>query len=56
MMSTPLESIHKFCGACAGSPFEVKTCGGDKCMNGDCRPGSAGFLNFAWAKGAHRSS
>src|SRR5208337_4047637 len=26
--------IHKFCVACVGgSPFQVKNCGGDKCLN-----------------------
>ena len=35
-MSTPGHAIHSFCVQCAGSPFEVKDCGGDKCLNGGC--------------------
>ena len=33
---TPQESIRKFCVDCVGSPFEVKECGGDHCLNGGC--------------------
>ena len=51
-MSTPLEAIHKFCVACVGSPFEVKDCGGDKCLNGECYPnGECWFYKFRLGKG-----
>ena len=49
---TPGEAIHKFCVACAGSPFEVKDCGGDKCLNGGCYPsGECWFYKFRLGKG-----
>jgi len=31
---TPLQAIRKICVACVGSPFLVKDCGGDQCLNG----------------------
>lgn len=33
---TPLEAIHRFCVVCVGSPFGIRDCGGDKCLNGGC--------------------
>jgi len=35
-MSTPLESIRKYCTACVGSPHDVRNCCGDQCKNGGC--------------------
>jgi len=31
---TPLQAIRKVCVACVDSPFLVKHCGGDQCLNG----------------------
>lgn len=33
---TPLEAIHHFCVECVGSIYDVRECGGDKCLNGGC--------------------
>ena len=34
--NTPGEAIHKFCVQCVDSIYEVKNCGGEKCLNGGC--------------------
>ena len=51
--STPGEAIHKFCVACVGgSPFEVKNCGGEKCLNGGCASsGECSFYKFRLGNG-----
>lgn len=54
-MSTPLESVHKFCVQCVGSPFEVKDCGGDKCKNGGCNKNGA-CLFYPYRLGSGRPS
>lgn len=53
LTSTPGEAIHRFCVACVGgSPFEVKTCGGEKCLNGGCAPsGECWFYKFRLGRG-----
>src|SRR5208337_1607502 len=49
---TPVEAIHKFCVACVGSPFEVKDCGGNKCLNGGCTSsGECWFYKFRLGNG-----
>jgi len=32
MTKTPLKAIRAFCVECVGSPYEVRDCGGDKCL------------------------
>jgi hypothetical protein len=51
-MITPLEAIHKFCVTCVGSPFEVKDCGGDACLNGGRdKNGVCWFYKYRLGKG-----
>jgi hypothetical protein len=33
---TPQEAVRAFCVGCAGKADEVKSCGGDQCLNGAC--------------------
>jgi len=49
---TPLEAIRKICVACAGSPYEVKDCGGNNCLGdqGD-EKGVCYFFPFRFGKG-----
>ncbi len=45
---TPGQAVRKFCISCVGgSPFEVKSCGGDKCLNG----GVCWFYRFRQGSG-----
>lgn len=51
-MSTPGESIRKFCVECVQSVYEVKNCGGDKCLNGGCdEKGICYFYKYRMGKG-----
>ncbi len=52
-MSTPLQSIRRFCVQCVGGkPTEVKNCGGDKCLNGaSSRAGKCWFYKYRMGKG-----
>jgi hypothetical protein len=49
---TPLAAIRKVCVTCVGSVYEVKDCGGNKCLdgqgddNGDCY-----FFPFRFGRG-----
>ena len=49
---TPLEAIRKICVACVGSPYEVKDCGGDACLDsqGD-EQGVCHFFPFRLGRG-----
>jgi hypothetical protein len=49
---TPLKAIRKVCVACAGSPYDVADCGGDKCLgeSGDAN-GACYFFPFRLGKG-----
>ena len=44
---TPGQAIRKFCLQCVGSPYEVKTCGGDKLLTG----GVCNFYKYRMGKG-----
>jgi hypothetical protein len=51
-MTTPAQAIHRFCTACVGSPFEVRDCRGDHCLNGGCDPrGICLFFPYRLGKG-----
>jgi len=50
---TPLQAIRRFCIQCVGNePFQVSTCGGDKCLNGGCdKNGVCYFYKYRMGKG-----
>ncbi len=50
---TPLEAIRRHCTQCVGgSPFEVKNCDGDHCLNGGSADnGVCWFYNFRLGRG-----
>jgi hypothetical protein len=49
---TPLQAIRKVCVACVGSVYEVKDCGGNKCLGGQGNENeSCYFFHFRLGKG-----
>lgn len=52
MKRTPLKAIHAFCVECVGSAYEVRDCGGDRCLGdqGD-EYGVCYFYQYRMGKG-----
>jgi hypothetical protein len=50
---TPGDAVRKFCIDCVGGvPYDVRDCGGDKCLNGGCDSnGICLFFKYRMRKG-----
>lgn len=44
---TPTEAVHRLCVECAGSPYQVRECGGDVLLSG----GSCLFFPYRMGRG-----